>query len=119
MFIFPDGAAGDSPGQPCIHVVSLRGGGHVILSFVDLLPCAEMLGDVSTLATLKADAEVRRRFLRQLLERQLGLECDPEEERPVLSHTYLVCSDEVYSCTPYHNGGFFFLLLVILPKMVS
>ena len=66
----------------------------MILSFVDLLPCVETLRDMATLATLKGDAEARRKYLRELLGEQLGLECDLEE-RPVLSHTYLVCSDEV------------------------
>ena len=67
----------------------------MILSLVDLLPSVETLRDVATLATLKRDAEVRRRYLRELLETQLDLECHPDE-RPVLSHTYLVCSDEVH-----------------------
>ena len=91
---------------PCIRKVKFEGGGQAILSYVDLFPEIHESLDVKTLVQVKEDTRDRTKFLRGLLG-DIGLECGLEKV-PDLTHTYLLCSEEVSSkdfnnlpCTHY------------------
>ena len=80
---------------PCIRKVKFEGGGQAILSYVDLFPEIHESLDVKTLVQVKEDTRDRTKFLRGLLG-DTGLECGLEKV-PDLTHTYLLCSEEVSS----------------------
>ena len=80
---------------PCIRKVKFEGGGQAILSYVDLFPEIHESLDVKTLVQVKEDTRDRTKFLRGLLG-DIGLECGLEKV-PDLTHTYLLCSEEVSS----------------------
>ena len=80
---------------PCIRKIKFEGGGQAILSYVDLFPEIRESLDVETLVQVKEDAKDRAKFLRGLLS-DIGLECGLEKV-PDLTHTYLLCYEEVSS----------------------
>ena len=80
---------------PCIRKVKFEGGGQAILSYVDLFPEIHKSLDVKTLVQVKEDTRDRAKFLRGLFG-DIGLECGLEKV-PDLTHTYLLCSEEVSS----------------------
>lgn len=78
---------------PCIRKINFEGGGQAVLSYVDLFPEINESLDVETLVQVKEDTRDRSKFLRGLLS-DIGLECGLEKV-PDLTHTYLLCSEEV------------------------
>lgn len=78
---------------PCVQKLKFEGGGQAILSYVELLPGIHESLDVGALMQVKKDTEDRAKFLQGILS-AIGLECSVEQV-PSLSHTYLLCSEEV------------------------
>lgn len=78
---------------PCVQKLKFEGGGQAVLSYVELLPGIHESLDVGALMQVKKDTEDRAKFLQGILS-AIGLECSVEQV-PSLSHTYLLCSEEV------------------------
>ena len=81
------------PAIPCVHKLLLGNSGCTVVSSVDLFPALPSPLEVLPLLRLKKGVALRGRFLASLL-KALGLECS-EEQLPELTHTYLLCSEEV------------------------
>lgn len=81
------------PSIPCVRSVELANGGGAVLASVDLSPVLPSNLEVSPLVRLKKGVALRGQYLARLL-RGLGVECS-EEQLPDLTHTFLICSDEV------------------------
>ena len=81
---------------PAVELVTVKGGGCAMVCGVDLLPLPEGETDVSLLVKLKKDVVVRSKVMSRLLD-MLSLDCS-EERLPGLTHTYLVCGEEVCVC---------------------
>ena len=81
---------------PAVELVTVKGGGCAIVCGVDLLPLPEGETDVPLLVKLKKDVVVRSKVTSRLLG-MLSLDCS-EERLPGLTHTYLVCGEEVCVC---------------------
>jgi len=78
---------------PCVQKLKFEGGGQAVLSYIELLPGIHESLDVGALMQVKKDTEDRAKFLQGILS-AVGLECSVEQV-PSLSHTYLLCSEEV------------------------
>lgn len=77
----------------CVRKVVFATNGCAVLANVDLCPVLPHGLGVSALLRLKRGVASRGRYLTLLL-RMLGLECS-EDQLPSLSHTYLICSQQV------------------------
>lgn len=83
----------DLPSIPCVRKIALTNNGCMVLSNIDLLPILPHPLEIAPLVRLKKSVAPRGQYLTFLL-RTLGLECS-EEQLPDLTHTYLLCSDQV------------------------
>lgn len=84
---------------PCVHELELCNSGCAILAGVDICPIMPEGLDISPLVRLKKGVALRGKYLTHLL-RRLGLECG-DEQLPSLTHTFLICSDEVRQQSTY------------------
>jgi hypothetical protein len=78
---------------PCVRELEFSNNGHAVLAGMDICPVLPQGLNVLPLVRLKKGVTLRGQYLTQLL-RRLGLECS-DEQLPLLTHTFLICSDEV------------------------
>lgn len=85
---------------PCVRKLVLRSGGCAVLANVDLLAIPPPGIELAPLVRLKKNVVSRGQYFTSLL-RGFGLGCS-EEKFVTLTHTYLLCSDQVYNYCAAH-----------------
>jgi len=91
--VMPHDSAGQASRVAVVQKMTLKGGGKVVVAGVDLLPVLPAAMKLEMLMELSRGVSQRRKVLSDLLT-WFDLACS-KETLPELSHTYLLCSDEV------------------------